>query len=129
MTLLYTVAIFLSAALLFMLEPMFARMVLPQLGGSPAVWNTAMVFFQATLLLGYAYTHWLTRALPHRRQRWVQLAVLLAPLLLLPVRLPAGWTPPREHTPIPWLLALLAVAIGLPFFATSTSGPLLQKWF
>ena len=129
MILIFCAATFLSAGLMFVLEPMFARMVLPLLGGSPAVWNTAMVFFQAALLLGYAYTHELTRRLPAAPQRWIHLGVLLLPLLVLPVRLPNGWTPPVEHTPIPWLLALLTVAIGLPFFAASTSGPLLQRWY
>lgn len=126
---LYALTIFLSAALLFFVEPMFARMVVPLLGGSPGVWNTCMVFYQAALLAGYAYAHWTTEWLGVRRQAVVHLAVLLAPLALLPI---AVWTPsppPSEASPIPWLLAVLGVSLGLPFFALSTTNPLLQRWF
>jgi hypothetical protein len=125
----YTVAIFVSAALLFVVQPMFARMVLPLLGGSPSVWNTAMVFYQATLLAGYAYAHATTRWLGIRRQAALHLVVLLLPLLVLPLRIPAGWTPPTDTNPISWLLLLLLVAVGLPFFAVSATSPLLQRWF
>lgn len=125
----YAITIFLSATLLFLVQPMFARMVLPLLGGAPAVWNTAMVFYQAALLAGYAYAHVTTAWLGVRRQVAVHLVVLLLPLLVLPIGLPHGWTPPSHDNPIPWLLALLLVAVGLPFFVVSTSAPLLQRWF
>src|SRR5262245_19744662 len=108
---------------------MFARMALPLLGGAPAVWNTAMVFYQATLLVGYAYAHVTVRWLGARRQAGLHLAILLLPLLTLPIALPAGWIPPGDTSPIPWLLALLAVAVGLPFFAVSATSPVLQAWF
>jgi hypothetical protein len=126
---LFAVTLFVSAALLFVVELMMARLVLPPLGGTPAVWNTCMVFFQALLLAGYAYAHVASKWLGDRRQAAVHLAVLLLPLLVLPVALPAGWTPPGESWPVPWLLAVLVVAVGLPFFAVSTSAPLLQRWF
>ena len=129
MVIVYAASIFLSATLLFLIQPMFARMVLPLLGGAPAVWNTAMVFFQAALLAGYAYAHALSGRVPPRRQVLLHLLVLLLPLAALPIAVPAGWTPPGRDNPIPWLLALLAVAVGLPFFAVSTSAPLLQRWF
>ncbi len=129
MLVLYTVTIFLSAALLFVVQPMFARMVLPLLGGSPAVWNTAMVFYQAALLGGYAYAHASTARLGVRRQAVWHLLVLLLPLSILPIAIHAGWTPPADRNPIPWLLALMTVTIGLPFFAVSTGSPVLQKWF
>ena len=129
MLILFGVTIFVGATLLFLVQPMFARMVLPLLGGAPAVWNTAMVFFQAALLAGYAYAHALTGRLPARRQVLVHLLVLLVPLAVLPIAVPVGWTPPGQDNPIPWLLALLAVAVGLPFFVVSTSAPLLQRWF
>jgi hypothetical protein len=112
----YTLTIFLSAALLFLVQPMFGRMVLPMLGGSPAVWNTTMVFYQGVLLLGYAYAHFSTRLLGVRRQAVVHLALMLVPLLLLPIAVPAGWVPPSSDNPAPWLLRLLMVAVGLPFF-------------
>jgi hypothetical protein len=126
---LFGVTIFAGATLLFLVQPMFARMALPLLGGAPAVWNTAMVFYQATLLAGYAYAHVTTRWLGARRQAGLHLLVLLLPLLALPIALPAGWVPPPDTSPIPWLLALLVAAVGLPFFAVSATSPLLQAWF
>jgi hypothetical protein len=129
MVIVYAATIFLSATLLFLVQPMFARMVLPLLGGAPAVWNTAMVFFQAALLAGYAYAHALSVRVPPRRQVLLHLLVLLLPLAVMPIGVPAGWTPPGQDNPIPWLLTLLALAVGLPFFAVSTSAPLLQRWF
>lgn len=108
---------------------MFARMVLPLLGGSPAVWNTTQVFFQAALLAGYGYAHLATRLLGARRQAGLHLVLLLLPLVLLPLHIPVGWKPPTDSSPVPWLLLLLAVAVGLPFFIVSASSPLLQQWF
>jgi len=125
----YTVTMFLSALLLFLVQPMFAKMVLPLLGGSPAVWNTAMVFYQAMLLGGYIYAHVATRWLGARRQAAFHLLVLLLPLLALPIGIPSGWLPPTQTNPAPWLLALLFVAVGLPFFVVSASSPMLQTWF
>jgi hypothetical protein len=126
---LFGVTIFVGASLLFLVQPMFARMALPLLGGAPAVWNTAMVFYQATLLAGYAYAHVTTHWLGPRRQAGLHLLVLLLPLLVLPIALPPGWTPPGDTSPIPWLLALLTVAVGVPFFAVSATSPILQAWF
>ncbi|HLE42832.1 MAG TPA: fused MFS/spermidine synthase [Methylomirabilota bacterium] len=125
----YAVTIFLSATLLFLVQPMFARMVLPLLGGAPAVWNTAMVFYQAALLAGYAYAHAATAWLGLRRQIALHVVVLLLPLLVLPIGVPRGSAPPSQDNPIPWLLAMLAVTVGPPFFVVSTSAPLLQRWF
>lgn len=129
MLILYSIAIFVNAALLFLVQPMFARLVLPLLGGSPAVWNTSLVFFQAALLAGYAYAHASSRWLGVRRQAGLHLVLLLLPLFVLPIAVPAGWEPPAESNPIPWLLALLFTAVGLPFFVVSAGSPLLQKWF
>lgn len=129
MLILFGATIFVGASLLFLVQPMFARMALPLLGGAPAVWNTAMVFYQAALLVGYAYAHVSTRRLGVRRQAGLHLLILLLPLLVLPIALPAGWAPPGDTSPIPWLLGLLAVAVGLPFFAVSATSPVLQAWF
>ncbi|MBI1991999.1 MAG: fused MFS/spermidine synthase [Candidatus Omnitrophica bacterium] len=129
MRLLFVATSFLSAFLLFSIQPMFAKMVLPRLGGTPAVWNTCMVFFQAALLAGYGYVHLATRALGVRRQAAAHVGVLLLPLLTLPIRMPAAWVPPTEANPIPSLLGLMVVVVGLPFVVVSTSAPLLQKWF
>lgn len=107
---------------------MVAKLILPLLGGSPAVWNTCVVFFQTVLLLGYGYAHVLTTAWKPRYQLMGHSAVLLLPLPLLPIAL-LDWMPPTTVDPIGWLLALLTVSVGLPFFVISTTAPLVQKWF
>ncbi len=125
----FAAAIFLSAALLFAVQPMFTKMVLPRLGGTPAVWSVAMVFFQAMLLAGYAYAHLITRHLPGRASVIVHVAVMAVATLSLPLAIAVGWgRPPGVYTEL-WLIALFAVSIGLPFFALSANGPLLQAWF
>ncbi len=125
----FTATVFLGAALLFLIQPMFARMVLPLLGGSPSVWNTAMVFFQAVLLAGYGYVHWSSARLATRRQLLLHIALIATPLLVLPIAIPQGWSPPADRNPVAWLLLVLTFSVGLPFFVVSTTGPLLQKWF
>ncbi len=125
----FAATIFLGAFLLFSVQPMIAKMVLPLLGGSPSVWNTAMVFFQAALLAGYAYAHFSVRWLGLRRQSLLHLGVLALAFLAWPVALPEGWIPPAERFPVFWVLALLSVSVGLPFFAVSATAPVLQKWF
>ena len=125
----YTAAIFLSAALLFAVQPLFAKMVLPRLGGSPSVWSVAMVFFQAVLLAGYAYAHGLTRYLPGRVSVFVHVALLIVATLALPLAIAGGWGRPPVQGETLWLLGLFAASIGLPFFALSANGPLLQAWF
>lgn len=126
---LFTITAFLSAFLLFSVQPMFAKMVLPMLGGTPAVWNTCLVFFQVALLGGYGYAHVTTARFGVQRQAALHVALLVLTLFALPIGLPRGWRPPNEANPIPWLLGLLLVTVGLPFFVVSTSAPLLQKWF
>ena len=126
----FAAAIFLSAALLFAVQPMFTKMVLPRLGGTPAVWSVAMVFFQAVLLGGYAYAHALTKFLPGKRSVIVHVVVMCAATLFLPLAIASWWgRPPADATAALWLLGLFAVSIGLPFFALSANGPLLQAWF
>ena len=124
----FGLTIFVSATLLFLVQPMFAKMVLPLLGGTPGVWNTCMVFFQATLLAGYAYSHVSTRLLGVRRQAALHVFLLLLPLLVLPITVASGWSPPADSTPAFWLLGLLTVSVGLPFFVVSSTNPLLQRW-
>lgn len=125
----FTSVMILSASLLFAVQPMFSKMVLPLLGGTPAVWNTAMMFFQAMLLLGYAYAHFIGRRFSGRRQAYVHLVILLVGAVALPVAPVEGWLPSSEGAPVLWLLGMFAVAIGLPFFAVSATAPLLQSWF
>src|SRR5215213_4114163 len=126
---LFSATIFVSAALLFLIEPMFAKFVLPSFGGTPAVWTGSMMFFQAALLASYLYVHATTSWLGARRQAIMHLVVVLLPLLVLPVAVPAGeWAPPADGNPLFWLLGLLFVSIGLPFFAVSATNPLIQRW-
>src|SRR5262245_15201450 len=127
MPVLYAVTLFISATLLFLVQPMIAKMILPKFGGTPAVWNTCMVFFQALLLAGYSYAHAATAWFGVRKQAAVQLGLLLLPALALP--LAVNRDPPGEGSPVFWLLYLLLLSVGVPFFVVSTSAPLLQKWF
>src|SRR6266545_3620053 len=124
-----TGAIFLSAALLFAVQPMFTKMVLPRLGGAPQVWSVAMVFFQAALLAGYGYAHALTRYAPGRKSLFIQLAVMIAACFMLPLSIASGWGKPPAVGEAFWLLGLFTVSIGLPFFALAANSPLLQAWF
>jgi hypothetical protein len=125
----YTSAIFLSALLLFSVQPLFTKMVLPRLGGSPAVWSVAMVFFQTLLLAGYSYAHILmqirNRAIPVA----IHLVLLVVAVLTLPLAIAGGWGEPPTSGYAFWLLGLFAVSIGLPFFALAANNPLLQAWF
>jgi hypothetical protein len=127
----YSGVLFASAFLLFAVQPMFTKMVLPKLGGTPAVWSVATVFFQAVLLAGYGYAHVLATRLTPRTAALVHIAVMAAALgtSLLPLGLAAGFERPPAEGATLWLITLFAVSIGLPFFAVSAHGPLLQAWF
>jgi SAM-dependent methyltransferase len=126
---LYALPIFLGAFLLFLVQPIIAKQILPWFGGSAAVWATCMVFFQMALLLGYAYADWTTRRLTHRRQVVLHIALLAVSLLLLPIIPDAAWKPTGNEDPAWRILGLLAVTIGLPYFLLSTTSPLMQAWF
>jgi hypothetical protein len=126
---LYAVTLFGSALLLFSIQPMFAKMVLPKLGGAPAVWSVAMVFFQSALLAGYGYAYVLERLLAPRRAALFHLLLLGATATTLPIAIATGWGAPPSDGIALWLFGLFAVSIGLPFFALSASAPLLQSWF
>ncbi len=131
MLLVFTLSIFVSAVLLFLVQPMVAKFTLPLLGGSPAVWNTCMLFFQAALLVGYLYAHLMPKLVRSPKAQVAIHGVVIALAgITLPIALP-GWsdTPPASEQPVGWLLALLLVMIGAPFFALSTNGPLMQRWF
>jgi hypothetical protein len=124
----FALAVFLSAALLFVVEPMVGKMVLPVLGGAPAVWTTCLLFFQVALLLGYLYAHCLSRSLAPRRSAWLHLTLLAVAAATLPVALPAAEQTP-EASPVHWLLLALVAAVGVPFVLVAATGPLLQRWF
>ena len=124
----FVVTIGLSAFLLFGVQPLFAKLVLPVLGGSPAVWSVATVVFQCLLLAGYAYAHALA-ALRMRTSLLIHLGFLAAAGACLPIGLPSGWLQAPAGFEVPWLAALTLSCIGLPFFAVAANGPLLQAWF
>ena len=128
--LLFAMAIFTSAALVFSVQPIMGRVLLPLLGGSPAVWNTSMVFFQAALLVGYGYAHLLQRVRSLKVQAGIHLGLLgLALISFWPLGLSELVGLPDTHRPIPWLLAALALSVGAPFAVLSATAPLLQAWF
>lgn len=125
----YTAAIFVSALLLFSVQPLFTKMVLPRLGGSPAVWSVAMVFFQSLLLGGYAYAHYLMQIRSRVVPIAIHLLLLIVALSMLPLAIANGWGEPPTSGYAIWLLGLFAASIGLPFFALAANNPLLQAWF
>ena len=127
--LLFAATLFISASLMFALQPMFGKILLPLLGGSPAVWNTCMVFYQSILFLGYLYAHSLSARQKRQHQILIHGAVILVSCLALPVGLPENSAPPTETNPTFWLFWTLLLSIGLPFFVVSTTAPLIQKWF
>jgi hypothetical protein len=124
-----TSAIFTAAALLFWVQPMFGKLVLPLMGGTPAVWAATLLFFQTALLAGYLYAHALGWFLPLRAQLLVHMCVLLLATLALPVGIPAGIQPPADSMPVLWLFGLFTVTVGAPYTAVAATSPLLQRWF
>jgi hypothetical protein len=126
---LYAITIFLSAFLLFQVQPLIGKWILPWFGGGPAVWTTCMLFFQTALLGGYAYAHWLRTRLGNRNQLIVHLAVLVVAVMLLPIR-PWEMLKPMDGSFPTWhVLLVLLGAVGLPYFALSSTSPLVQAWF
>ncbi len=127
----FALSLFTSAALLFWVQPLVAKMLLPLLGGAPAVWNTCMLFFQALLLAGYAYALIISQRLSLRNQAVIHALLLLAAGLVLPFALSSRvlGSLPTQTSPITWLLGALLVTIGPPFFLLSATAPLLQRWF
>src|SRR5580704_5871630 len=124
--LLYALTISLSAFLLFEVQPVIAKIILPWFGGTSAVWTTCMLFFQAVLLLGYLYAHWLHEKLPSRQQAWLHMAALAVSLATLPIIPGAAWKTVASGNPSLRILALLAVTVGAPYFLLSSTSPLLQ---
>ncbi len=124
----FPLTIFLSAFLLFQIQPMMARYILPWFGGGPAVWTACLLFFQTLLLAGYLYAHWLGSRPSARLQAWVHLGLLAVSLAFLPIRPNALWKPEAAADPSGRILLLLAVTIGAPYFVLSATAPLLQHW-
>jgi SAM-dependent methyltransferase len=126
---LFALTIFASAFLLFLVQPIIAKQILPWFGGSAAVWTTCLVFFQAALLAGYAYADVVVRRLPLPRQTLLHCSLLVASLLALPIVPATFWKPSGSENPLALILGLLGVTLGLPYFLLSTTSPLLQAWF
>jgi len=129
MRLWFAATAFVGAALLFVVEPMVGKMLLPILGGAPAVWGTCLVFFQVALLAGYAWAHLVTSRIAPGLQPLAHGLLLAAAFASLPLHAPAGAPPPEQAFPIAWLLSRLVATVGLPFVALSATGPLTQRWF
>ena len=129
LTLLYGCTIFLSAFLLFQVQPVIGKMLLPWFGGSAAVWSTCLLFFQVLLLLGYLYAHWTNRFLAPKNQALLHILLLASSIAVLPITLNAAWKPTGGEDPTLLIIGLMAATIGLPYFLLSTTGPLLQAWF
>ncbi len=125
----YATTIFLSAFLLFQVQPLIGKAILPWFGGTPAVWTTCMLFFQLLLLAGYAYAHVLSCRFAPRTQFWVHAGLLAVSLLFLPIAPAANWKPSGDEIPSLYILSLLAATIGVPYLLLSATGPLLQGWF
>jgi hypothetical protein len=126
---LFPLTVFLSAFLLFQIQPIVAKMILPWFGGSSSVWSACMVFFQAALLVGYAYVHWLGEKVAPHRQPIVHGVLLLASLAMLPVAADPAWKGTALDHPSAAVLAVLAGAVGVPYLLLSTTGPLMQVWY
>jgi len=126
---LYALTIVVSAFLLFQVQPVIAKIILPWFGGSAAVWTTCILFFQVVLLLGYLYAHAVIRYLKPRMQMLLHCALLVASVLVLPVYPDASWKPGPGDEPTLRILFLLAATVGMPYFLLSTTGPLLQAWY
>ena len=127
--LLYACTVFLSAFLLFQIQPMIAKMILPWFGGVSAVWSTCMLFFQVVLLLGYVYAQWLQGRPSARRQALIHSTVLALSLLALPIFADPSWKPAPGDSPSLRILGLLSVTVGLPYFVVSTTSSLVQAWY
>jgi len=125
---LFTLSIFLASAQLFLVQPMFAKRLLPILGGTPSVWTTCMLFFQIALLAGYVYAHLVTNRWSIRSQLIIHGTLLLLPLFVFMAG-PPVWSAPDANHVVQWVLSYLLVAIGLPFFLLSTNAPLVQRWY
>ena len=126
---LYACTVFLSAFLLFLVQPIIAKQILPWFGGSASVWTTCLVFFQALLLAGYAYSHWSARSLRPRSQAIIHIVLLLASCLVLPIIASPEWKPQGSEDPGLRIVLLLGATVGLPYLLLSTTGPLVQVWF
>ena len=125
----YAVTIFISAFLLFQVQPLIGRVILPWFGGGPSIWTSCMLFFQILLLGGYLYAHLMSVKLKPRTQVLTHLSLLLMSLVFLPIAPGDTWKPVADQSPLRQILLLLLATVGAPYFMLSSTGPLMQKWF
>src|SRR5262245_62019533 len=125
---LFTGTVFLASLLVFLIQPIVGKAMLPRFGGAAGVWTTAMLFFQTALLMGYVYAHWSQRLRPRARTT-VHLVLLATSCLTIPLRLAPGWNPASRADPALSILAMLAVTLGLPYLLLSSTGPMVQAWW
>ena len=125
----YAATVFVGAFLLFQVQPLIGKFILPWFGGSPEVWTTCMLFFQVLLLAGYAYAHLIVTYLPRSLQATIHILLLVAAVALLPILPATAWKPDGTQNPMAHILLLLTVCVGLPYFILSSTGPLIQGWF
>src|SRR4051812_3888161 len=124
----FAFTIFTGAFLLFAVQPLIGKYILPWIGGGPGVWTTCLLFFQMVLLGGYAYAHFSTTRLKPKRQALVHLGLIALALIVLPITPSARWKPQGGDNPVLGILFLLTVTLGLPYFVLSSTGPLMQQW-
>src|SRR5512137_495907 len=127
--LLYGSTLFFSSLLLFLLQPLLGKLILPWFGGTPAVWTACMLFFQVLLLAGYSYAHLLVDRFAARRQAIIHAAILAASLVALPILPSAFWKPDGSEWPVLRILGLLSVCTGVPYLILASASPLLQSWY
>src|SRR5688572_31819690 len=136
--LLFALSIFLSAFLLFQIQPMIGKFILPWFGGTPAVWSTVLLFFQVLLTGGYAYAYWLIGRVRVQRQAIIHITLITSAIVLLfllsliwtsPITPDSNWKPQDVSSPILDIFKLLIVSVGLPYFILASNGPLMQAWF
>jgi len=125
----FAIAILISAFLVFQVQPVVSKTILPWFGGSPGVWTTCMLFFQVVLFAGYTYAHITTKMLLPKHQGLLHFALILVALFFLPISLGTDWKPSGAENPTVWILLILAANVGLPYFLLCSTGPLLQAWF
>ena len=125
----FALTTFIGAFLLFQVQPLIGKYILPWYGGGPGVWSTCLLFFQALLVAGYAYAHGLTRWLNPRAQALTHVVLLAAALALLPIIPADSWRPRGDESPVEHILLLLTATVGLPYLLLATTGPLLQAWY
>ena len=129
MPILFATTAFTSAFLLFLVQPIIAKQILPWFGGSASVWTTCLVFFQSLLLLGYGYSHWIATGTHPRRQSTIHIVLLALSCAMLPIVADPAWKPMGNDDPTLKIIVVLGITVGMPYFMLATTSPLIQAWY